>query len=814
MAATSTEQSVADLNDLGHPAFHAFSGPAWILGAVVYVAISRLFYEGIAVVGYFAIPMTLFGLIRIHQTCRHWSLNARLTSSLPPWIKEESIYEKQAQSGQTYIGKGFNWDPVHSRMLRRISNLDSQETLKAPPFFVNLLKKAGIVSDGPQLEGQHAIHGCARTEDDLFVSRTSQRSHTLVLGTNGAGKTRMLETLVAQSIARGCLTNPNQPKIDRLDRLIAEEEKKRNGDINQVIRKLRSLPDSDETQQERKRLCNLRDDLEDNGTKTLQKLKAKRRKLESPKKSAVFILDPKGDPDLRDRAFATAKRFGREDDFRYFSPTHNDFSFRVNPLGTYNRRSELANRIAALMPSGGDSESFKQFAWRAIEVVVEGMDYAEITPQLTNVKDFVDAGIPYLLGKCLDKHLRSVGRYYSIPIGQSSANQKRIPYDQVIEAQAKRISGDHDDATKRVMAQVAFYKTYVKYAVDDFPIAHKNLTVDSLIDVWVHDRQHYSKLISNLIPILVQLTTEPMDVLLSEDTRTGDPRIPTRFQWLVDQGRIVYINLESLSDAIVGSSIGSLFIADLTACAARRHHDGVNEPSVSIFIDEAAEMMNDPLIQLLNKGRSAGFEVTLASQTTSDFVARMGSEPKARQVLGNINTTIAMRLQDADSINTVIEKFGETSFDQSTSSKSTTTIAPMAQRGRDFSGSVTKNVQSSDVALVSPDTLSNLPPGHFFGHFPGGRKVKGRVMLFPLSDEDRFVPSHHGASSTSYKPKSASFANPRLSVKEKLYANLSEVTDSSKSGRHPSTLSVIHETDSDPSFEKPPISQQPSASPA
>ena len=42
------------------------------------------------------------------------------------------------------------------------------------------------------------------------------------------------------------------------------------------------------------------------------------------------------------------------------------------------------------------------------------------------------------------------------------------------------------------------------------------------------------------------------------------------------------------------------------------------------------------------------------------------------------------------------------------------------------------------------DLLSSLPPGHFFGHLPGGRKVKGRVLMMRMDDKDRFKPSKHG----------------------------------------------------------------------
>ncbi len=111
---------------------------------------------------------------------------------------------------------------------------------------------------------------------------------------------------------------------------------------------------------------------------------------------------------------------------------------------------------------------------------------------------------------------------------------------------------------------------------------------------------------------------------------------------------MAYIGLDSLTDAMVGSAIGSLLLSDLTAVVGDRYNYGVENRPVNIFIDEAAEVVNDPFIQLLNKGRGAKMRCVIATQTFADFAARTGSEAKARQVLGNINNLIALRVMDAE----------------------------------------------------------------------------------------------------------------------------------------------------------------------
>ena len=451
---------------------------------------------------------------------------------------------------------------------------------------------------------------------------------------------------------------------------------------------------------------------------------------------AVIILDPKGDPDLRDRAFATASLLGRR--FRYFSPSDADYSFRINPLASYSRHTEVANRICALLPSSGQSEAFRQFAWRAVNVVVEGLLFVGEEVDLMSIRRHVEAGSNELLVMCVEHHL--------------SSNRDRFPDWRIeitgFENRAKK--GDGTALQGRAAALRDYYLTKVRKTK---PVK----AIDELLAVFDSDPQHYRKLISNLVPILIQLTSAPLDRLLSNDeTAFLDARFLTSFENLIENQTIVYINLETLADGVVGSALGSLLIADLTACAASRHHAGMSKPPVSIYVDEAAEMMSDPFIQLLNKGRSAGFQVTMASQTVADFVARMGDEAKALQVLGNVNTTIAMRLQDSASIDMVCKKFSEVVNEQVSVSKTTTTMSAMPDRGADFNGSVAKTNQIGEIPWVSPDMLSSLPPGHFFGHLPGGRKVKGRVLMMTMDPEDRFVPELHGSFSGRYELTSGS----------------------------------------------------------
>lgn len=738
MATRIENENVKGATQFHRPSYEIIAFFAWFIGAFVYLVMGRYLDGELAKVSYLSVPMLLMAFYRLRQVIKHTMFKVRLTSPLHPWTTLELLLKKQSDTEMTFLGKGFVWMPYHARIMREISNLSRLESISPPKLLKDLLilfrvigdDEAGLsqsAKDATKDSSHHYIHGCGGAETDIFVSVRARRSHTLVLGTNGAGKTRLLETLVAQDIARGCLT-PHKAKLAAHRQKVWDLNRSNTEQTPSSAATKKAIPDDDNPDLDVPRSVRLRSKMKsDMG-------EVEPNNIPKPTCGPVFILDPKGDRDLRDRAYATACKYGRGDDFYFFSPTESNVSFRVNPLANYSRQTELSNRVTALLPTGGDSDVFRQFAWRAVNVVIDGMAMAGVRINLLNLRAHIEGGIESLLSACIEKHLDAHIKHYDkwrIDTLKAESSTKKN----------NRSTSLNQEIAVRAAARAGYYVTNVKPN-------HPDTVIDGMVDVLMHDAAHYSKLISNLIPILVQLTSGPMGLLLSEQENEVDPREITSFQELISSNAIVYVSFESLADSVVGSSLGSLFLADLTACAAARHLAGISDPPVSIFVDESAEMMNDPFIQALNKGRSAGFELTLASQTISDFVARMGNEAKAMQVLGNVNTFLSMRILDEDSLQLVTEKFGETTYEEQSSNKSTTTIAAMAGRGRDFSGSVMKNAQSSSIPLVDPDLLRSLPAGHFFGHLPGGTKVKGRVLMMPLDDSERYIPELHGVSDT------------------------------------------------------------------
>ncbi len=192
---------------------------------------------------------------------------------------------------------------------------------------------------------------------------------------------------------------------------------------------------------------------------------------------------------------------------------------------------------------------------------------------------------------------------------------------------------------------------------------------------------------------------------------------------LINDGYVAYIGLDSLSDGMVGSAIGSLLIAELTSIAGDRYNYGVNNKPVSVFIDEAAEVMNDPFVQLLNKGRGARLMVTVATQSFADFAARTGSKDKATQVLANLNNLIALRVLDADTQTYITESLPKIRLQtvMRTQASSTQSDNPLL-----YSGNAGERLIEEEGELLPPALLGHLPNLEYIGRLAGGRTIKGR----------------------------------------------------------------------------------------
>jgi len=421
----------------------------------------------------------------------------------------------------------------------------------------------------------------------------------------------------------------------------------------------------------------------------------------------LVVIDPKGDPELRRVLQAACHQAGRPRDFVYFHPAFPERSARIDPLHNFSNASEIASRLAALIPSETGNDPFTAFSWNALNNVVSGLLEVEERPNLVKLRRYVEGGSEELLVRALRRYAE---RTQPAAAAQVAAQQKK---------------GDTP-----VTAWIRFYRKTLQ--------PHRpSPALEGLIAMAEHDQVHFSKMVASLIPVLAMLTSPPLDHLLSPDPAAADPRRATHLAQILEHGQVLYVGLDSLSNPAIGSAIGSLFTADLTAHIGTRYNYRPESAPVTLIIDEAAEALNDPMIALLNKGGGAGARLVLATQTLGDFEARLGSPAKARQVLGNVNNLIVGRVRDAETQDYIAESLPKTQVHTVSPSQGSTSDAttPLV-----FSGGWTEAVTREEAALFDARWLGLIPNLEYIALLSGSRVLKGRLPILRVPADGEAPP--------------------------------------------------------------------------
>ncbi len=532
--------------------------------------------------------------------------NRRLLCGSLEKIRFASL-RRRFKADKVWLGKGFPWG---SEEIQKAGDI-----LKGAP--AELMRRS---------QGQW-IHGVGQ-EKDLRVDLKLLEGHTLIIGTTGAGKTRLFDLLVAQAI--------------------------------------------------------LRDE-------------------------AVVIIDPKGDMELRENARRACAAHRGEDRFAFFHPAMTGESVRIDPMRNWNRATELASRVAALIPTEAKADPFAAFGWMALNAIVQGLVYVEKRPNLVKLRHYIEIGPKNLVIKALEQ-------FFQAYLGASWQAKVEAARGQ-LSVKAER--GRKQKAEEDIDLYIAYYNNIV-------PQERHEQAVDGLISAYLHNWEHFQKMVASLNPILAMLTTGDMRHLLSPQDRDGDPRQVLDLKTVLDRNMVLYVGLDSLSDPTVGSAIGSIMLADLTAVASDRYNFMPDPPKVNVFIDEAAEVVNDPAVQLLNKSRGAGFRVFIATQTLADLEVRTGTEAGARQVLGNTNNWIILRSIDGETqkyISEALPKVATRTLDLGYRSGAT------ADAPTDFTGTYTESLKEAEQDLMPAALMGLLPNLHYFCRLADGTAWKGRLPI-------------------------------------------------------------------------------------
>lgn len=414
----------------------------------------------------------------------------------------------------------------------------------------------------------------------------------------------------------------------------------------------------------------------------------------------LIVFDPKGDKDLEKRLRTECKRAGRT--YLYFHPAHPSKSIRINPMANWNTMSEPAGRLGQLIDAEG---TFAAFAWKTLFRVMRAQVADGTMPTIKAAKQYVQQGVEPLLERLLQKAL------YEVEGAKWDANLSTTYKAEPEKGKAPAVKSD------KLRSMIKKY--------EDLELFDE--AVDSLIAMVNHSKEHYSKMIQVLEPILEMLGSDEIGAMLSPDPLDlNDERPIYDTNKIIEEGAVLYVGLDSLSNKIIGSAIGSILLADIASVAGRIYNFG-EKKNIYLLIDEAAEVVNDQTIQILNKGGGAGFNAMIATQTIADFDAVFGSRAKTNQALGNLNNVICLRIKDTDTAKWIAESFGQTSG--RAMSVSHGMGAESSKSFTEFRGSTTRSMQAKDIPFVSADLLTRLPGLQFFAFLAGSSLYKGRLPL-------------------------------------------------------------------------------------
>lgn len=434
----------------------------------------------------------------------------------------------------------------------------------------------------------------------------------------------------------------------------------------------------------------------------------------------TLVFDPKGDADLMKRVVAEAKRAGRENALYVFHLGFPEFSARYNPIGSFSRITEVATRISNQLPSEGNSAAFREFAWRFSNIVARALYAMGRKPTYELISRYMMNMDQLFMEYCRQWLSRAApGWEVEVSARVPKINEKDLPL-------AMR------GRAKEVVALIQFIRDNKLYDV----------VADGLLSATQYDKTYFDKITASLLPMMEKLISGKIGELISPDYEAGADTRPI-FDWLsvIRRRGIVYVGLDALSDFTVSAAVGNSMFADLVSVAGHIYKHGADGgipkdgkapkgPPIAIHADEFNELIGNEFIPLVNKAGGAGVQVTAYTQSLSDLEARMGSAPKAGQIIDNFNNLIMLRVRSPATAELLTEQLPEVQIHTLTLVSGVTDAADPTSEV-DFQSRNEDRVNVEAAPMLTPADLIALPKGQAFCLLEGGQLWKVR---FPLPD--------------------------------------------------------------------------------
>lgn len=162
-----------------------------------------------------------------------------------------------------------------------------------------------------------------------------------------------------------------------------------------------------------------------------------------------------------------------------------------------------------------------------------------------------------------------------------------------------------------------------------------------------------------------------------------------------EENAVVIVLLNEFSYKDFARSTGQLVLEDIKSLISRLLSGEYVEKDTLLVLEELGVYVNDGIEGLLNRSRSAGVKTIVSMQTTAD-VDKVNSD-LTRQIIGNCNDFMIMRVTDQESAETMAKLIGTEKNIQKTS------------RTSEGVGTGESSNKLVDQFRISPNEIKNFP---------------------------------------------------------------------------------------------------------
>jgi len=431
---------------------------------------------------------------------------------------------------------------------------------------------------------------------------------------------------------------------------------------------------------------------------------------------AVIVVDPKGDKDLVRDMYSACKAANRLDDFNIVHLGYPELSATYNPLKNYDQITEIATRLTGAIDAEGEGKQFAAFAWQYVDVVAKGLCEVGKTATYKQIAFYIKR-LDSLLMLYADKIMpvRDSGYLYGVESIIAEHNSK---VDK---------NGNPLPEMERKTAVIKYIKQYIS---NQFEKGNPDELQDDLLPILyeaaVIDKQYYDKIIASVGPVLAEINGSSASGIFSVENSDIE------LMDVIKHRKVLYIGLDSLTNANVAQAVGKAILSDLVSTAGKIYKESDGNYKLNLHCDELSEFIQDSFIKILNKARGAGFQVTAYAQTKQDLEVALGSKAMAEVTEGNLNTIIMLRVITEETTKVLINMLPKVDVTSHTQ-VSMVNDTPHGEDNVYFTTTNEDRVQTKSVPMIEACDIRDLPIGQAFLLVNGGELYKIRLPL-PVND--------------------------------------------------------------------------------